>query len=126
MNVDKIPFKDRLVHAWNIFRNKDPSYWDHGVGSSHAGSRAPNNWRLSMGAEKSIVTAVYTRIAVDVASLVYKHVQLDDQKRYLEDIDSGLNNCLTVEANIDQTGRAFIEDIALTLCAVEFGSFITG
>jgi hypothetical protein len=114
-DIDKIPFKDRIVHAWNIFRNKDPSYqyWDQGMGT--AGSRAPNNRRLSRGAEKSIVTAVYNRIAVDAASLVYKHVQLDEQNRYMEDIDSKLNRCLTIEANLDQTGRAFIEDLVLTM-----------
>ena len=113
-DIEKIPFKDRIVHAWNVFRNKDPSYWDQGV--SYSGARAPDNHRLSLGAEKSIVTSVYTRISVDVASLVYKHVLLDEEDRYLETIDSKLNNCLRVEANLDQTGRAFLEDIALRLC----------
>lgn len=113
-DIEKIPFKDRIVHAWNVFRNKDPSYWDQGV--SYSGARAPDNHRLSLGAEKSIVTSVYTRISVDVASLVYKHVLLDKEDRYLETIDSKLNNCLRVEANLDQTGRAFLEDIALRLC----------
>lgn len=112
--IEKIPFKDRLVHAWNVFRNKDPSnYWDYGQG--YAGTRAPSKQRLSLGAEKSIVTSVYTRIAVDVASLVYKHVQLDDQDRYVSTINSKLNNCLTIEANIDQTSRAFIEDTVLCM-----------
>lgn len=111
--IEKIPFKDRLVHAWNIFRNKDPSYWD--TGTSYSGSRAPNNWGLSIGSERSILTSVYNRIAVDVASLVYKHVLLDEEDRYVETVKSKLNNCLRVEANVDQTGRAFIEDIALTL-----------
>lgn len=112
--IEKIPFKDRLVHAWNVFRNKDPSnYWDYGQG--YSGTRAPNKRRLSLGAEKSIVTSVYNRIAVDVASLAYKHVQLDKQDRYVSTIESNLNNCLTVEANIDQTSRAFIEDIVLTM-----------
>lgn len=110
----KVPFKDRLVHAWNVFRNKDPSnYWDYGQG--YSGTRAPSKQRLSLGAEKSIVTSVYNRIAVDVASLVYKHVQLDEQDRYVSTIDSQLNNCLTIEANIDQTGRAFIEDVVLCM-----------
>lgn len=110
----KVPFRDRLVHAWNIFRNKDPSpYWNYGAGSSGA---MPSRRRLSIGAEKSIVTAVYNRIAVDVASLQFKHVQLDDQDRYLETLKSSpLNKALTLSANIDQTGRAFIEDVALSL-----------
>lgn len=110
----KIPFRDRLVHAWNIFRNKDPSpYWNYGAGTSGS---MPSRKRLSVGAEKSIVTAVYNRIAVDVASLQFKHVQLDEYGRYLETLkDSKLNKCLTISANIDQTGRAFIEDAILSM-----------
>lgn len=113
-DYEKIPFKDRLSHAWNVFRNKDPSvYMNYGMG--YSGSRSPSRNRLSLGTEKSIVTSVYNRIAVDVASLVYKHVQLDENGRYTETIKSKLNNCLTVEANLDQTGRAFMEDIVLTM-----------
>ena len=111
----KVPLKDRLVHAWNVFRNKDPSpYWNYGSGSS--GSNLPSRHKMSYGAEKSISKAVYNRIAVDVASLQFKHVQLDEQLRYLETKEkTGLNKCLTISANIDQTGRAFIEDVALSL-----------
>jgi len=110
----KVPLKDRLVHAWNIFRNKDPSpYWNYGSGTSGS---MPSRNRLSYGAEKSIINAVYNRIAVDVASMQFKHVQLDEQYRYLETKEkTGLNRCLSIEANIDQTGRAFIEDVALSL-----------
>lgn len=111
---EKVPFKDRLVHAWNVFRNKDPSnYWDAGIG--YGGHRAPSNARLSVSTEKSIVTSIYNRIAVDAASLVYKHVQLDDHDRYVSTLDTKLNKCLTLEANIDQTGRAFIEDIVIRM-----------
>lgn len=114
-DYEKIPLRERISHAWNVFKNKDPSYnyWDMGQG--YAGSRAPNRPRLSIGAEKSIVTAVYNRIAVDTASLVYKHVQLDEEGRYVSTENSYLNKCLTRRANLDQTGRAFIEDLVLRM-----------
>lgn len=108
-----IPFRQRLVHAWNIFRNKDPSQFTYS--GSYLGADMPSKRRLSLGAEKSIINTVYNRIAVDVASLAFKHVRMDEEDRYLEPMKSGLNRCLTVEANIDQTGRAFIEDVVLTL-----------
>ena len=109
-----VPFKDRLVHAWNIFRNKDPSvYWNYG--QSYSGAGMPNKKRLSVGAEKSIINSVYNRIAVDVASIQFQHVQLDDQGRFLKPVDSKLNRCLTVSANIDQTGRALMEDTVISL-----------
>lgn len=111
----KIPLRERLVHAWNIFRNKDPSQYFNTGQMSYFGSNAPSRTRLSVAAEKSIVTAVYNRIAVDVASLSFKHVLTDDDDRFLEIVNSKLNRCLTVEANKDQTGRAFREDVALSL-----------
>lgn len=111
---EKIPLRERLVHAWNIFRNKDPSYY-LGNGMSYLGSTMPSKTHLSIGAEKSIVTAVYTRIAVDVASLSFKHVITDEDDRFKDVVHSKLNRCLTVEANKDQTYRAFLEDVALSL-----------
>ena len=111
---EKIPLKDRLVHAWNIFRNKDPSAFLN-YGYDYSGTGISGKRRLSVGAEKSIITSVYNRIAVDVASLTFKHVVLDDQERYMETYNSRLNKCLTIGANIDQTGRAFIEDAILTM-----------
>lgn len=111
---EKIPLRERLVHAWNIFRNKDPSYY-LGNGMSYLGSSMPSKTHLSIGAEKSIVTAVYTRIAVDVASLSFKHVITDEDDRFKDVVHSKLNRCLTVEANKDQTYRAFLEDVALSL-----------
>ena len=111
---DKIPLKDRLVHAWNIFRNKDPSAYLN-YGSTYSGTGISGRKRLSIGAEKSIITSVYNRIAVDVASLQFKHVKLDDQDRYLETIKSPLNDCLNVSANLDQTGLAFCIDVVLTM-----------
>lgn len=111
---EKIPLRERLVHAWNIFRNKDPSYY-LGNGMSYLGSSMPSKTRLSIGAEKSIVVAVYNRIAVDVASLSFKHVITDEDDRFKDVVHSKLNRCLTVEANKDQTYRAFLEDVALSL-----------
>lgn len=104
---------DRLKHSWNAFFNKDPTkeYTDIGVSYSYR----PDRIRLTRGNEKSIVTAVFNRIALDVAAIDIKHVRLDRDKRYLEDIDSGLNNCLTVEANIDQTSRAFQQDVVMSM-----------
>ena len=106
---------DRLQHAWNAFRNnRDPtvSYYD----SSGSYSRRPDRVRYSGGNERSMVTAVYNRIAMDAAAIDIRHVQLDENDRYEKDIDSGLNTCLTLEANIDQTGRAFKQDIFASTC----------
>lgn len=105
--------KDRLQHAWNAFtNNKDPTYYqDRGISYSYR----PDRVRFSGGNEKSIVTSVYNRIAMDAAQIDIKHVQLDDDERYVSTIDSGLNNCLTVEANIDQTGRAFLQDVFMSI-----------
>ena len=103
----------RLKHAWNAFTNRDPTYNRRDIGTSYY--RRPDRPRLSRGNEKSIVTAVYNRIALDVASISIKHTRLDENGRYMEDINSGLNNCLTLEANIDQTGRAFIQDVVMSM-----------
>lgn len=106
-----------LKHAWNVFTNQDirdkaqPS--SHG-GYSYGGGR-PDRVRLRIPNERSIVSSIYTRLSIDVASYDMRHVRLDDQKRYVEDMNSGLNNCLTLEANLDQAARAFRQDIALTL-----------
>lgn len=104
---------DRLKHAWNTFKNKDPTNTRYNYGPSY-GYR-PDRMRFSRGNERSIVTAVYNRIAMDVASVNLLHVRLDENGRFKEVIDSGLNNCLTVEANLDQTGRAFIQDLVASM-----------
>ena len=106
-------FLDRLQHGWNAFMNKDPTrdYRDYGMSYSNR----PDRPRLSRGNEKSIVTAIYNRIALDVAAIAMKHCKLDENGRYLEDVDSNLNKCLTLEANIDQTGRAFIQDAVMSM-----------
>lgn len=104
---------DRLQHGWNAFMNKDPTndYRDYGMSYSYR----PDRPRLTRGNERSIVTAIYNRIALDVAAITIKHCKLDDNGRFLEDIDSNLNKCLNLEANIDQTGRAFIQDIVMSM-----------
>lgn len=105
-------FSDRLVHAWNAFMNKDPTKNTYG-GSGY--SYRPDRPRFSRGNEKSIVTAAYNRIALDVAAIDIRHARLDKNNRYIEDIDSCLNDCLTLEANIDQTARAFRQDAVMSM-----------
>ena len=105
-------FGTRLKKAWNIFTNKDDNFSrNYGYGYY---SR-PDRIRLSGGNERSIITAIYNRIAIDVASIDIRHVRLNENGRYMETIDSGLNECLSVEANIDQSGRALVHDITLSL-----------
>ena len=106
-------FGDRLRHAWNAFTNKDPTYRSVGMGESS--SSRQDRTRLTRGNERSIINSVYNRIAMDVASLKINHVRLDANDRFSEIITSGLNTCLTLDANIDQTGRAFMQDAVLSL-----------
>lgn len=102
----------RLIHAWNAFTSRDPTQY---IITGPGYSSRPDRPRLSRGNEKSIATSIFNRIALDVSSVSIKHCQLDKNGRYVEDIDSGLNNCLTLEANKDQTGRAFIQDAVLSM-----------
>lgn len=103
---------DRFKSAWNAFRsNRDPTYKDFDIGYS---SR-PDRMRLTRGNERSIINSVYTRIGLDCRSIDVKHVRLDMNGRYTEDIDSALNNCLTLDANWDQTGRGFIQDLVMSM-----------
>ena len=104
---------DRLQHAWNAFMNKDPTYNYQGVGMGY--SYRPDRPRLTRGNERSIINSIFNKIALDVASIDIVHCKLDEDNRYIETIDSGLNNCLTLEANIDQTGRAFIQDVVMSM-----------
>ena len=103
---------NRLKHAFNAFMNKDPTYYRN-IGSGY--SIRPDRPRLSRGNERSIVTSIFNRIAIDVSSIDIKHCRLDNNGRFIEEIDSGLNNCLSLEANIDQTGRAFIQDTVMSM-----------
>lgn len=102
----------RLKHAVNAFMNRDPTpYYGYGVGYSYR----PDRPRLTRGNERSIVTSVFNRIALDAASMNISHCKLDDDDRFMEIIPSGLNNCLTCEANLDQTSRAFMQDAVISM-----------
>ena len=103
----------RLMHAWNAFLNKDPTTEYKDLGSSYY--YRPDRVRFTRGNEKTIVTSVYNRVAMDVAAIQIQHVRLDEEDRFLETIESGLNSCLNIEANLDQTGRALIQDIVMSM-----------
>ena len=106
-------FGSRLKHAWNAFWNKNPTEYNRDLG--------PSNYiridrpRLSRGNERTIVNSIFNRIALDVADIQIQHVRLDENGRYIETINSGLNNCLNLEANIDQTGRALKHDEVISM-----------
>lgn len=100
------------MHAWNAFTNRDPTY-PRTLGDSYY--HRPDRVQFTRGNERSIATAVYNRIAMDVAAVEIRHVKLDENMRYSSDVDSGLNKCLNLEANIDQTGRAFIQDVVMSM-----------
>lgn len=114
--------RGRLKHAYNAFLNRSDadsvSPYSGGYNSElGAGySSSPTRTRFGFSGDRSIISSIYTRIAVDAASVDLRHVKLDDQDRYVEDIKSGMHNCLNVEANIDQTGRAFLQDFYMSLC----------
>ena len=108
------PFFTRLKHAWNAFINNKDSTINYGVlGSSYY--YRPDRQRFTGGNERTIVTSVYNRIALDVSAVEIKHVRIDENDRYKETINSGINFCFNTEANIDQTGRAFIQDIVMSM-----------
>lgn len=98
---------DVLRHSWDVFRNREPTYYNIGSSSTYR----PDRIRTFIRNEQSIVTSIYTRIALDVASINIRHCRVDENGRFKEYISSGLDNCLNLEANIDQTGRAFKQDI---------------
>ena len=107
-------FSERLQHAWNAFLNREPPSTVHyDYGSSY--SYRPDRIRLTRGNERSIVNAIYNRISIDVSAISIKHVRLDENERFVEAIDSKLNYALNTEANIDQTGRALIQDIVMSM-----------
>lgn len=107
----EIQLLSRLKHGWNAFvNNRDPTY-SHGISYSYR----PDRPRFTRGNERSIVTSVYNRIALDAAAINIKHCRLDDNERLIEVLDSGLNSCLNLEANVDQTGRAFIQDCVMSM-----------
>lgn len=104
-------FGSRLKRAWNAFSNKDPTYYNRGMSTTYR----PDRPRLSRGNERSIVTSVYNRIAIDVAQIDIQHVRTDEDGHFLSVIDSNLNSCLTLSANLDQTARAFKQDIVMSM-----------
>lgn len=104
----------RLKTAWNAFFSRAPTS-DYSAYGSTSYTR-PDRLRLSRGTHRTIVTSIINRIAMDVAQISIQHARLDQNGRYIETIDSGLNNCLSLEANIDQTGRAFIQDVVMSMC----------
>lgn len=105
---------DRFKHAWNAFMNKDPTLMN-GLYSGMGYSQRPDRTRLTRGNERSIATSVMNRIAMDASSVKIEHVKLDDNNRYLHSMDSALNECFTLSANEDQTGRAFFHDLVLSM-----------
>ena len=103
---------DRIQRGWNAFRNRAPTQY---AGYGYVNGYRPDRQRLTRGNERSIVTAIYNRIAIDVSSMDIRHVRLDEENRYLEDMNSSLNETLTISANIDQTGRDLVRDITMSL-----------
>lgn len=106
---------DRIKHAWNAFLNQDPESRIQSYSGALSYGGRPDRIRFSIPNERSIISSIYTRLSVDIAAVDIRHVRLDKDDRYAEDVLSGLNNCLTLEANIDQAGRAFRQDIAMTI-----------
>lgn len=109
---------DALRHSWNAFTSQTQTIQDR-VYSGYFGSSSmvrPDKPRVAFSNERSIISSIFTRISMDVAAVDIRHVRTDDQRRFLEEIDSGLNNCLVLEANIDQPARQFRQDIIMTLC----------
>lgn len=109
----ELSFSSRLRHAWDVFRNREPTYDYQDTGPST--SYRPDRTRLTGGNERSIVTSIFNRIALDVSSISVKHCRIDENGRFKEQINSGLDNCLNLEANIDQTGRAFMQDVVMSM-----------
>lgn len=106
-------FAERIRNSWNAFRNRDPTMFYSEPGMSY--TYRPDRVRFSRGNERSIVTSVYNKIAMDVAAVDIRHCRIDANGRYIEDVDSDLNTCLTLEANIDQTHRAFRQDVVMSM-----------
>ena len=110
-----LTFTERLKHSWNAFMNRDPTNNDWFVVGPSSSYRQSKRF-YGITTERTVVTAIYTRIAIDVAALTFEHVRTDDNGKFTETIDSKLNYVLTEEANIDQTSRAFIQDIVESMC----------
>lgn len=108
--------KDRLTHAWNAFKGRDPTNYSPSVSEiGYSSFNRPDRVKMKYSNERSIVTSIYNRIAVDVSAVNFRHVKLDDNGNFTEEVDSGLNYILSTEANLDQTNRAFIQDVVISL-----------
>lgn len=111
--------RSRITRSWNAFtspKQDEDEYVSSGFGTGENYRISPGRSRLNVSNERSIVSSIYTRLSIDSAAITMRHVRLDKNERYEETIDSGLNRCLDIEANIDQAGRAFRQDIFMTLC----------
>lgn len=106
-------FGSRLKHAWNVFMNRDPTMYNQSIGTSYL--FRPDRIRLTRGNERTITAAIYNRIALDVSAISFRHVRLDENNRYISDINSDLNECLNLRANCDQSSRAFIQDVVMSM-----------
>lgn len=107
---------ERMRNAWNVFRkNEEQNPYDLGVGPTVSSSSSPSRPRRAFNNERTIISSIYARMSIDVAAIEFHHVKVDEENRYTEDIDSPLNDCLTIEPNIDQGPRAFRQDLVLTL-----------
>ena len=111
--MEETSIGSRIKNAWNAFLSRSPT--DNYRYTGHGNSYRPDRPRLSRGNEKSIVTSVYNRISLDAAAINIHHVRLDNNDRFLNVIPSGIEECLNLEANIDQTGRAFIQDVVMSM-----------
>lgn len=111
--MEKPTLMARIKNSWNAFRNRDPTIFYNEPGMSY--TYRPDRSRFSRGNERTIVTSVYNKIAMDVAAVDIRHCRIDSNGRYVEDVDSDLNTCLTLEANVDQTHRAFRQDVVMSM-----------
>lgn len=109
----ELTFSSRLKHAWDVFRNREPTLNNYNTGPGY--SYRPDRPRPTRGTDRSIVTSICNRIGIDVAAINITHCRLDDNGRFKETIKSHLNECLNLEANLDQTGRAFIQDVVMSM-----------
>ena len=105
----------RLKHAWNAFFNRDPTRYYYNPEIGYSTNHRPDRFRLTRTSERSIIASLYNSIAIDVSAIAFNHVRLDQNGRYIDTIKSGLNECLTIQANLDQTGRNLIHDTVMSM-----------
>src|SRR6478752_1380452 len=109
-------FRDRLSHAWNAFVSQDIEDRMYAPGDFAATyGPSPSQGRLNVFNERTIISSILTTLSIDVADVGIRHVRIDEEDRFTGEIHSGINNCLKIEANLDQGARAFRQDIAITM-----------